>query len=170
MTPVAIIAVIGANNAIGRGNRLLWRLKNDMAHFRKATAGRPLVMGRKTFESFGGKPLPKRLNIVVSRQPGLALSGAVVTDALDKALAIAHADALRTDIGEIAVLGGADVYRQMLPLADRLIITHVDDSPEADAFFPPIDPSNWVGEEVARFPQSPDDEHAFRVVDYRRRG
>jgi dihydrofolate reductase len=169
MTPIMLIAAVAANGAIGRDNRLLWRLKADMAHFRGATAGKPLVMGRKTFESFG-RPLPKRLNIVISRQPRLSLGGAITTDGLDKALAVAHAEAMRTGIGEIAVLGGADVYAQALPLAERLLITHVKASPQGDAFFPPIDPAVWVGQDLSAHAAGPDDEHDFNVVEYRRRG
>lgn len=168
MTPILIIAAVAANGAIGRDNRLLWRLKADMAHFRAATAGLPLVMGRNTFESFGGRPLPKRLNIVASRQPGLSLPGAVVTGSLTQALAIAHAEALRSGAPEIAVLGGADIYAQALPCADRLVITHVDASPEADAFFPAIDPAVWRGRELSVHPAGPENDHAFRVVEYRR--
>jgi len=168
MTPILVIAAVAANGAIGRDNRLLWRLKADMAHFRATTAGLPLVMGRKTFESFGGRRLPKRLNIVASRQAGLSLPGAVVTGSLDQALAIAHAEALRSGAPEIAVLGGADIYAQALPLAERLVITHVDAAPEADAFFPAIDPAVWRGRELSTHPAGPDDAHAFRVVEYRR--
>lgn len=167
MTPLVLIAAIAANGAIGRDNRLLWRLKADMAHFRAATAGKPLVMGRKTFESFGGRPLPRRLNVVISRRPGLVLPGAVVAGSLEAGLRVAHAEALRSGAPEIAVLGGADVYAQALPLAGRLLITHVDANPEADAFFPPIDPVLWAGEELSAHPAGPDDDHAFRIVEYR---
>jgi len=167
-TPIVLVAAVAANGAIGRDNRLLWRLKSDMAHFRATTASKPLVMGRKTFESFGGKPLPKRLNIVASRQPGLTLPGAVVTGSLEQALAIAHAEALRSGAGEIAVLGGADIYAQAMAFADRLVITHVEASPEADAFFPAIDPAIWTGSELLSTPAGPGDDHSFRVVDYRR--
>ncbi|MDP3548027.1 MAG: dihydrofolate reductase [Phreatobacter sp.] len=168
MTPILIIAAVAANGAIGRDNRLLWRLKADMAHFRATTAGLPLVMGRRTFESFGGRALPKRLNIVASRQPGLSLPGAVVTGSLDEALAIAHAEALRSGAPEIAVLGGADIYAQALPLADRLVITHVAASPEADAFFPAIEAAVWQGRELAAHSAGPENDHAFRIVEYRR--
>ncbi len=168
MTPIVLIAAVAANGAIGRDNRLLWRLKSDMAHFRAATAGLPLVMGRKTFESFGGKPLPRRLNIVASRQPGLSLPGAVVTGSLDEALALAHAEALRSGAAEIAVLGGADIYAQAMPRADRLLITHVAAEPDADAFFPAIDPVIWSAETGTDHPAEPGDDHAFRVVTYRR--
>lgn len=168
MTPIVLIAAVAANGAIGRDNRLLWRLKSDMAQFRAATAGKPLVMGRRTFESFGGKPLPKRLNIVASRQRGLSLPGAVVTGSLDEALAVARAETLRSGADEIAVLGGADIYAQAMPRADRLLITHVDAAPEADAFFPAIDPMLWTAQVIAEHPAGPGDDHAFRVVAYRR--
>ena len=168
MTPILLIAAVAANGAIGRDNRLLWRLKADMAHFRVATAGLPLVMGRKTFDSFGGRPLPRRLNIVASRKPGLSLPGAVVTGSLDEALALAHAEALRSGAPEIAVLGGADIYAQALPHAARLVITHVDASPDGDAFFPAIGPAEWQGRELSAHPAGPENDHAFRVVEYRR--
>lgn len=167
-TPIVLVAAVAANGGIGRDNGLLWRLKSDMAHFRATTAGKPLVMGRKTFESFGSKPLPKRLNIVASRQRGLTLPGAVVTGSLEEALAIARAEALRSGADEIAVLGGADIYAQSMALADRLVITHVEASPEADAFFPAIDPAVWTGTDLFSTVAGPGDDHAFRVVDYRR--
>lgn len=167
MVPIVLIAAVAANGAIGRDNRLLWRLKADMAHFRAATAGRPLVMGRKTFDSFG-RPLPKRLNIVITRQKGLSLAGAVVTGGLPEALAVARGEALRAGAPEIAVLGGGDIYAQALPLADRLLITHVEDAPEADAFFPTIDPAAWIGRELMRHDADAGNERPFRLVDYRR--
>ncbi|MGL4285095.1 MAG: dihydrofolate reductase [Phreatobacter sp.] len=167
MTPVMLIANVGSNGAIGRGNALLWRLKTDMAGFRAATLGKPVVMGRKTFESLG-RPLPKRLNIVITRRAGLSLAGAVVTSGLANALAVAHAEALRSGAAEIVVIGGAVIYAQAMPLADRLLITHVDDAPEADAFFPAIDPSAWTGRDISAYPAGPVDDHSFRVVEYRR--
>lgn len=167
MTPIVLIAAVAANGGIGRDNRLLWRLKADMAHFRAATAGRPLVMGRKTFESLG-RPLPKRLNIVVSRQPGLSLPGAVATTDLQAALAVADGEALRTGAPEIVILGGGDIYAQTIAGADRLLITHVDDAPPADAVFPPIDARLWTPTEVRRHGADADNERAFRLVDYRR--
>lgn len=168
MTPIVLIAAVAANGVIGRDNQLIWRLKSDMTQFRKATAGRPLVVGRKTFESFG-RPLPKRLNIVVTRNPARVAAGAAVAGSLDQALAVAHGEALRTGIGEIVVLGGADIYAQAMPRACRLRITHVDASPEGDARFPPIDPAIWTGRELMRGEAGPDDEHAFTVVEYTRR-
>jgi dihydrofolate reductase len=167
VTPIVLIAALASDRGIGRGNTLLFRLKTDMAHFRAATLGKPLVMGRKTFESLA-KPLPKRLNIVISRQADLAIPGAVVAPSLDAALAVAHGEALRSGAGETVVMGGAEIYALAMPRATRLLITHVDAAPAADAFFPPIDPAVWTGAEIAAHPAGPDDRHAFRIVEYRR--
>lgn len=168
MTPVVMVAAVAANGVIGRDNALLWRLKSDMAGFRAATLGKPLVMGRKTFESLG-RPLPKRLNIVVSRQEGLVLARAAVTTSLEAGLHIGHAEALRSGAGEIAVIGGAEIYGQAMPYAARLLITHVDAAPEGDCWFPAIDPAVWQGRDISAHAAGPDDDHAFRVVEYRRR-
>jgi dihydrofolate reductase len=167
MTEVLVIAAVAANGVIGRDNALLWRLKTDMAGFRAATLGKPVVMGRKTFESLG-RPLPKRLNIVISRQPGLSLAGAVVTSDLATAPKIARAEALRSGREEVAIIGGATVYAEAMALADRLLISHVEAAPAGDAFFPAIDAAIWTGRDISAHPVSAVDEHAFRVVEYRR--
>jgi dihydrofolate reductase len=167
VTPIVIIAAVAANGAIGRDNKLLWRLKDDMAQFRAATAGKPLVVGRKTFESFG-KPLPKRLNVVVTRNAAYVAPGAAFTSSLEQALMVAHGEALRAGAAEIAVLGGADIYGQAMNQATRLLITHVEAAPEADAFFPAIDPAVWSGREIDRYGANTDNDHAFRIVEYRR--
>lgn len=167
MTPIFLIAALGSDRGIGNGNALLFRLKSDMAHFRAATLGKPVIMGRKTFESLA-KLLPRRLNIVVSRQPDLVIPGAVVVPSLDAALAVAHGEALRSGAAEIAVIGGAQLYALAMPRADRLLITHVGAAPVADAYFPPIDPAEWTGTEIAAHPVGLEDHHPFRIVDYRR--
>lgn len=168
LSPVVMVAAVAANGVIGRDNALLWRLKSDMAGFRAATMGKPVVMGRKTFESLG-RPLPRRLNIVVSRSAGLALARAVVAGSLEAGLAVAHAEALRSGAGEIAVIGGAEIYGQAMPWATRLLITHVEAAPEGDSLFPAIDPAIWQGRDISAHAAGPDDDHAFRVVEYRRR-
>ncbi len=104
---------------IGRGNALPWRLKSDMQHFRAVTMGKPVIMGRKTFLSIG-KPLAGRTNIVVSRDPAFAAPGILVAPSLDAAFAAARGDALRRQVGEIIVAGGADIYAQAMPLAARI--------------------------------------------------
>ncbi len=167
MTPIVLIAAVAANGAIGRGNALLFRLKTDMANFRASTVGKPVVMGRKNFESLP-RALPKRLNVVVSRNAGLAIPGAIVAPTLEAGLACAHGEALRIGVGEVVVIGGAEIFAQAIPLATRLLITHVDAAPQGDTFFPAIDPAVWHGTELAAHPAGPDDEHPFRIVEYRR--
>lgn len=140
--PVAMIAAVAANGVIGADGALPWRLPSDFAHFRRTTLGKPVVMGRKTFESIG-KPLAGRANIVVSRQLGYQPDGVLViadiSSAIDHARAIAEADGAV----EVMVIGGAEIYRQAMPMADRLYITHVDLAPDGDARFPAIDAEHW---------------------------
>ena len=135
---VSLIAAVGRNGAIGKGNRLLWSLPADMAYFKAVTLGRPVIMGRKTWESLPPRfrPLPGRQNVVVSRNLAYAAPGAAVAHSLAEALALAGP-------GEVFVIGGAELYGQALELARRLYLTEVDDTPEADAFFPDFDRSCW---------------------------
>ncbi len=136
---VALIVAVGANRAIGLDNQLLWRLPEDMAYFKATTQGRPVIMGRKTWESLPPRfrPLPGRRNIVISRQPAYAAPGAELADSLEAALALAAS-------AETAfVMGGEQIYRQAMAFADRLEITEVDLEPEGDAWFPEIPAATW---------------------------
>ena len=168
--PLVLFAAVARNGAIGRDNRLLWRLRSDMAHFRANTMGRPVIMGRKTWESIG-RPLPGREIVVVTRDTGFAAPAESVhiAHSLEDALALARARARAMGAAEVMVAGGGEIYRALLDRADRLILTEVDLAPEADAFFPAVDPAAW--EEVAREPHAPGqgDEAAFAFVSYRRR-
>jgi dihydrofolate reductase len=140
MPIVSIVVAAAANGVIGRENRLPWHLPEDLAHFKRLTLGHPVVMGRKTFDSILrslGKPLPGRQNVVVSRQAGLALPGAVVVPSLEAGLA-ATADA-----AEVFVIGGAEVYRLALATADRVYLTEIEAVFEGDATFPTLDPAAW---------------------------
>lgn len=168
MIEILLIVAVADNGVIGAGGGLPWRLKSDLRRFKQLTLGKPIVMGRKTFASIG-KPLPGRTNIVVTRDAGLTLPGAVVTTSIDTAEAIARGDALRRFATEIAVIGGAEIYAQWLPLADRIELTAVHASPQGDAHFPPLDAATW--EEVARTRNaaSADDSAEFSYVTYRRR-
>jgi dihydrofolate reductase len=131
---LSIIAALGSNRAIGRNNALLWHLPGDLPRFKRLTTGHPVIMGRKTFESMG-KPLPDRLNIVITRSPALHIDGVSVCHGLDDAIACATADNPPDD--EVFVIGGGDVYAQALGRAAKLYLTEVDDAPaDADAFFP----------------------------------
>jgi dihydrofolate reductase len=129
---------------IGRGNQLPWRLPSDLKRFRALTLGHPVVIGRKTFESIG-RPLAGRDNIVLTQGP-MRIDGVTIAPTLDDALAIARQRA--GPEGEVFVLGGAEVFRQTLPLADRLYVTEVDAEPPGDACFPLVDPGVW--EEAVR--------------------
>ena len=168
MPSVVLIAAIAENGVIGRGGVMPWRLKSDMAHFKAVTAGKPVVMGRKTYLSLHVKPLPRRTNIVVSRDPAFTADGVLVARSLEGALATARGDALRRGT-DIIVIGGADIYAQALPLAARLEITQVHLRPDGDSTFPPIDPAVW--RETARIPHpaGPGDDAPFDIVTYVRR-
>jgi dihydrofolate reductase len=165
---IVLVAAIGENNVIGRNGQLPWRLKSDLQHFRRLTLNKPVVMGRRTFESIG-KLLKNRTNIVVTRDFSRAASGAVLATSIEAALAYAHDDAKRRGVDEIMVIGGNDVFAATLPLADRLEITHVHAAPDGDVFFPPIDSGVW--REVSRqdYPAGPQDDAPFTVAAYERR-
>jgi dihydrofolate reductase len=165
---IVLVAAIGDNLVIGRDGQLPWRLKSDLQHFRKVTLDRPVVMGRKTLESIG-KALPRRTNIVLSRDLRLVAPGAVLATSLDAALSFARADAAKRGVDEIMVIGGSDLFAATMPLADRLEITHVHASPEGDALFPMIDPDVWT--EVWREDHyaGPDDDADFTLATYVRR-
>lgn len=138
MALVSLVVAIARNDAIGVDGGLPWRLPGDLAFFKRVTMGKPLVMGRKTWESLPRKPLPGRPNLVVTRQSDFDAEGAEVFATVETALARAAA------LGEeIAVIGGAEIYRQALPSADRLYLTEVDAAPEADTFFPSFDRAAW---------------------------
>jgi dihydrofolate reductase len=164
---IALIAAVAANGVIGRDGRLPWRLKSDMAHFRNATLGKPVIMGRKTYLSIG-KPLSARTNIVVSRDPSFAMPGVLVAPSIESALAVARGDALRRGSDEIAIIGGADIFRETLAVADRLLITRVELEPEGDVTFPSIDERCWEEISRAEHPRGEADDAAFTVSVYAR--
>jgi dihydrofolate reductase len=171
VSPVLITLVVAAadNDVIGSDGRLPWRLKSEMAHFRKVTMGKPVVMGRKTFLSIG-TPLKGRTNIVVSRDPDFAVPGVLVAPTVEAALAAARGDALRRGSGEIAVIGGADIYGQTLPLADRIVFTRVHLRPGGDVTFPAIDPQIWTQTGHEDFAAGPNDDAPFTVQVFDRVG
>ncbi|MFD2250672.1 dihydrofolate reductase [Pseudochelatococcus lubricantis] len=181
--PLVIVAAVASNGVIGVRNTLPWRLGSDLKRFRALTTGKPLVMGRRTFESLpparpgkDGAPalgrLPGRPLVVLSRSalPVTPEDGEVARACdLDEALALADAMAMRDGADEIVIAGGGDVFAQALPLAERLHLTWVDAAPDGDAFFPAI-PAD-VFREVRREAHAPGerDDHAFAFVDYERR-
>ncbi|WP_314947790.1 dihydrofolate reductase [Bradyrhizobium cosmicum] len=164
---IVFVVAIAENGVIGAGNAMPWRMKSDMARFKALTIGKPVIMGRKTFESLP-RPLPGRTNIVITRDADYRANGAVVTTSSADAGAVARGDALRRSVAEIAVIGGAEIFRQWLDRADRLEITEVHARPEGDTHFD-IDKAEWDEVKRVRHPAGPDDSADFSYVTYRRR-
>lgn len=165
---VILVAAVAKNGIIGADNRLIWRLKSDMKHFRALTMGKALVMGRKTFESIG-KPLPGRHTIVLTRDLAFAVEGVRVARSVEDAIAIGQEVARESGTDAIMIAGGGEIYAAFMPLADRLEITEVDLEPAGDASFPEISPTRWREETRHGFPKSADDEAAFAFISYVRR-
>ena len=165
---VVLVAAVGENGVIGRDGALPWRMKSDMQHFRRLTLNRPVVMGRKTYESIG-KPLEDRTNIVITRDPSFAPDGVVVANSLPAAMQIARADARRRGADAIAIIGGSGVFAESLPLADRLEITLVHASPPGDVFFPPINPTIWRETGRIRQEAAPGDDAAMSFITFERK-
>jgi dihydrofolate reductase len=140
--PLSLIAALGQNRVIGVNNGMPWHLPGDFKYFKEKTLGKPIIMGRKTWDSLG-RPLPGRLNIVVSKQADLHLEGAEVYSSLEEAVARAEEWALEQGASELMLIGGAQLYAQALPHADRLYLTRVYLSPEGDAWFPEFSPYDW---------------------------
>lgn len=133
---ISIIVAIAENNAIGKNNQLLWHMPNDLKHFKDITSGSSIIMGRKTFDSVG-KPLPKRRNIVVTRQD-IEIPGCEVVKSIDEGLKLCKGE------DEVFIGGGAEIYRQAIDKTDRIYLTIVHHHFEADTFFPEIDPNQWT--------------------------
>lgn len=165
---VVLVAAVAENGIIGRGNALPWRLRSELRLFRELTWDHPVVMGRKTFLSLG-KPLPGRTNIVVTRHIRFTAAGSLVATELPWALTVARGDALRRGKTSIMVIGGGELYAALLPLADRLEITHVHAKPSGDASFPCIEPHSWLVTNEISHARGPQDDAAFTRVSYRRR-
>jgi dihydrofolate reductase len=163
---IALIAAVACNGVIGRDNRLIWRISSDLRRFKALTMGKPLVMGRKTFESLPPGGLPGRTLIVVTRDAKFGALGAILTYSVDEALAVAEQEAARLGVDEIMVIGGGEIYRQTLAKADRLYITEVDVAPEGDALFPAIDENQWRAVRREAGLRSPNDEADYSLVDY----
>jgi len=146
---VAIIVAIGENNAIGKNNQLLWHMPNDLKHFKDVTSGRTIIMGRKTFDSVG-KPLPKRRNIVVTRQD-ITIPGCEVVKSIEDGLALCKGE------DEVFIGGGAEIYKLAMHLTDRIYLTIIHKSFDADTFFPEIERKEW--KEVSREDYQPDEKN-----------
>lgn len=161
-----MIAAVARNGAIGRDNGLPWRISGDLQFFKRVTLGKPVVMGRKTFESIG-RPLPGRENIVITRNPDWCADGVECAASLEQALDLAGRSVDEDGAKEIMVIGGAQIYRQALPLARRLYVTQVDAEVEGDAFFPYLDDC-WHETSRQCYPASEKDEYNYCLVQYDR--
>ena len=155
------------NGVIGRGGTLPWRLKTDLANFRAVTMGKPVIMGRKTWDSLPKKPLPGRLNVVLSRDGSFEPQGAVVCERFEEALEIAREQAREDGADEVCVIGGRALFDLALPRARRLYLTEVEAEPEGDVRFPDVDETAWreVRREAHRAGEGDDFAFTFRVLE-----
>lgn len=169
MSTISLVVAVAENGVIGARGGLPWRVKADLKRFRNITMGKPIVMGRKTFESIG-RVLDGRDNIVVSRRAETLPEGAILAGGVDEAMNIAKECARVRNVDDICVIGGETLFRDTLPLAERLYVTHVAAAPAGDVFFPPVSSADWVA--VSREPLPPaegDTASAVYVVYQRRR-
>ncbi|MEP7174179.1 MAG: dihydrofolate reductase [Aestuariivirga sp.] len=161
MSRISFVVAVSRNGVIGRNGGLPWHISTDLKRFKAITMGKPLIMGRKTWESLPKKPLPGRPNIVITRQKNYRAEGASVVSDVPAALAAAG------QVEEICVIGGGEIFDMLLPQTERIYLTEVDLEVDGDTFFPPIDPAQWT--ETAReiHPRGPNDSAGFvlRVLD-----
>lgn len=158
---ISIIVAVAENGVIGSDNRLPWHLPDDLKRFKALSLGKPIVMGRRTFESIG-KPLPGRTNIVISRQAGLAIAGVLVTGSLDAALAAAG------QVPEIVIIGGAEIFRQVLPRTGLIHLTRVHARVEGNVVFPELAPGEWRESAVEHHAADERHQYAFSFVTLQR--
>ena len=138
---ISIIVAIAENNAIGKGNQLLWRMPADLKHFKNATTGHTVIMGRKTFDSVG-KPLPNRRNIVITRNTDLKIDGVEIVNTLEKAVSLCNNDE------EVFIVGGAEIYKMAMDRTDKIYLTVIHGVFDADTFFPEIELDIWKETEI----------------------
>lgn len=171
MNKISLVVAMAENRVIGRENRLPWHLPQDLKHFKSITTGHPVVMGRKTFESIG-RALPNRINIVITRKDNWSADGVIVCHDVEEALRLANREAEAIGVGELMVIGGANLYDQLLPRADRLYLTLVHAEVEGDALFPDFNRQQW--NEVSRVEHSDDTgnpyNYSFIVLDRKNPG
>lgn len=159
---ISIIVAVAQNGVIGGNNSLLWHISEDLQRFKRITTGHPVIMGRKTFESMG-RPLPKRENVIITRQEGYVQEGCRVANSIEEAIAMFPAEE------EVFIIGGGEIYRQAMPLADRFYLTTVHHDYEGDTTYPDWDKSQWT--EVSRefIERGKDFEYPFEYIDYVRK-
>lgn len=166
---IILVAAVAENGVIGRDGGLPWRLKSDLQYFKSVTMNKPMIMGRRTFQSIG-RALKGRTSIVVTRDADFAAPDIVVAPSLEAALVAARGDALRRGADAIAVIGGTDIFAQTMAAADRLVLTVVHARPQGDALFPDIDQAQWREIDRRAHPKGLEDDCAFTFATYIRRG
>lgn len=155
---ISIIVAVDKNNAIGRGNNLLWHISEDLQHFKKITMGHPVIMGRKTYESIG-RPLPGRENIIVTRNMSFFAQGCIVVHSLQEAINIYPQD-------DVFIIGGGEIYNEAIAISNKMYITFVDHCYDADTFFPKIDPNLWYEASRVNYERGREFEYSFSFVKY----
>jgi dihydrofolate reductase len=165
---VELVIAVARNGVIGRDGGLPWRLSTDMKRFKAITMGNPIIMGRKTFQSIG-RALPGRVNIVVTRDARFEAEGATVAASIQAALDVAKEAARSSGGNRVCVIGGGEIYRLFLPLADCVHLTHVESEPEGDTVFPTLNAAEWTVESEENVPAGEKDSVATRYVVYRRK-
>ncbi|WP_270794421.1 type 3 dihydrofolate reductase [Aeromonas sp. QDB11] len=161
---ISMIAAMAHDRVIGKDNQMPWHLPADQAHFKRVTLGKPVLMGRKTFESIG-RPLPGRRNLVISRNPGYQAEGIEVVGSVEAALALLASSAVE----ELMVIGGGHLYAEMLPSADRLYLTQIDLVVEGDTRFPAFDDGQWQRIDCESHPADEKNPHPYRFETWQRR-
>ena len=157
MAILSFVVAMARNGIIGQDNQLPWRLPADLRHFKAVTMGKPIIMGRKTYESIG-RPLPGRTNIVLTRAPDYTAEGCLVVHSVEEALAAAG------DAEEVMIIGGAELYRQLLPRADRIYLTRVEEDVAGDTYFPQLDADRWHERSREAHAPDADNPHAYSFI------
>ena len=166
MFVISHVVALSNNNVIGVDNDLPWSLKTDLSHFKKYTTNKIIIMGRKTYESIG-KPLPNRVNYVVSQTIN-EIEGAIVSNSTENAIESAKELCSKENLNEIVIIGGGYLFRDTLPITNKLIITRVDCDIDGDVFYPDIDLSNWKKLESIKFLKDTNNDYDFEVITYER--
>ena len=166
--PLVLVVAVAENGVIGRKGQMPWRIPGDLKHFKAVTMGKPMVMGRKTYESVG-KPLPGRTSIVLTRDKNWRADSVLVAHSLDEILKLANEDAKKTGAKEIAVIGGSALFEETLPIAAKIELTEVHAKPEGDVYFPKYERSAWRETRREGPMQSEKDEYAYSVVTLERK-
>jgi dihydrofolate reductase len=163
---LAAVIAVSENNVIGAGNAIPWRISSDLQWFRKNTMGKPMIMGRRTFESLPG-PLSGRTSIILTRATDYQANGALVAHSVDEALKLADLDAKARGADEIAIIGGSEIYQLLLPHTTRFYLTRVHAHIDGDTFFPPLDPAQWttVFSEFHTASEKNQFNHTFQILD-----